>query len=98
MLTRRNYFVILIMFLVVFIMFMLVDISAGYLTRREYNIHADVPVTITRDKAFSASLLQLDSQSMPGPSSVPSSVTSIENNPIIAILTDDPAGETAQIM
>ena len=98
MLTRRNFFVILIMFLVVFIMFMLVDISAGYLTRREYNPQADVPVTITRDKAFSASLLNMDDQSEPGDSAPPSAVTSIDNNPIIAILTDDPAGETAQVM
>ena len=45
MLTRRNFFVILIMFLVVFVMFMSVDISAGYLTRREYNPQADIPVT-----------------------------------------------------
>lgn len=98
MLTRRNFFVILIMFLVVFIMFMLVDISAGYLTRREYNTHADVPVTITRDKAFSASLLNMDAQSIQGDASPASDVTTIENNPIIAIITHDPDSETAQIM
>lgn len=97
MLTRRNFFVILIMFLVVFIMFMLVDISAGYLTRREYNAQADVPVTITRDKAFSASLLNMDA-SIATDMADSSAVKSIENNPFIAILADDPESQAVRIM
>lgn len=98
MLTRRNYFIILIMFLVVFIMFMLVDISAGYLTRREYNPQADVPVTITRDKAFSASLLNMDNAADPDTAALPSSFESLANNPFVVILADDPAAQNVQIM
>lgn len=60
MLTRRNFFVILIMFLVVFVMFMSVDISAGYLTRREYNPQADIPVTIRASQVFDAAVLNAD--------------------------------------
>lgn len=44
MLTRRNFFVILMLFAVVFIMFMLVDISAGILTSGTSNPRADLPV------------------------------------------------------
>lgn len=91
MLTRRNYFVILIMFLVVFIMFMLVDISAGYLTRREYNPRADEPITITREKAFHANSLNMDSAAV-------SALPSAANNPFVAILTDDPEGLTTRTM
>jgi len=59
MLTRRNFFVILIMFLVVFLMFMLVDISAGYLTRHQYNPQADVPVTIHAGHAYTHEMLNM---------------------------------------
>lgn len=58
MLTRRNFFVILIMFLVVFLMFMLVDLSAAYLTRHEYNPQADVSVTIRAGQTFTGSMLE----------------------------------------
>ena len=64
MLTRRNFFVILIMFLVVFLMFMLVDVSAGYLTSQPNNPQADVPVAIRANQAFTGDMLDMDVATM----------------------------------
>ena len=64
MLTRRNFFVVLIMFLVVFLMFMLVDVSAGYLTSQPNNPQADVPVAIRANQAFTGDMLDMDVATM----------------------------------
>ncbi len=57
MLTKRNYFVMLLLILVVFVMFMLVDLSAAYLTRDSVNPQAEIPVEITRADAVDADRL-----------------------------------------
>lgn len=90
MLTRRNFFVILIMFLVVFLMFMLVDLSTAYLTRHEYNPQADIPVTIQAEETFSIGMLDAASVSQGALSEA------IQAYPVVAIMTEDPASVNVQ--
>lgn len=98
MLTKRNYFVILMLFIVVFIMFMLVDISAGYLTRNAYNPQADIPVTITSDQVISSAVLDADAPASAREESSEDVVASVADNPMIAIIVSDKQGSTASVM
>lgn len=85
MLSRRNFFVILIMFLVVFFMFMLVDLSTAYFTRHEHNPQASVPVTITSDLAFTLDELRLPAAAATG--AVPAQEGA--EQPLIALTAGD---------
>lgn len=103
MLSRRNFFVILIMFLVVFIMFMLVDLSTAYFTRHESNPQASVPITITSDHAFTMDGLKLPvpdlgelaaqaARPQTGTADAQNAPAAIENDAtIIAIIASDAA-------
>ena len=98
MLTKRNYFVILMLFIVVFIMFMLVDISAGYLTRNAYNPQADIPVTITADRVINIDVLDADAPASARAESSGDVIAAVADNPMIAIIVSDKQGSTASVM
>lgn len=114
MLTRRNFFIVIIMFVVVFIMFMLVDISAGYLTRREYNPQADLEIIHTAKDAFNPDVLNTETSdaplpddsedsAAPAPSASPATALSplaqmAMDNPRIAILSARKDTENVSVM
>lgn len=89
MLTRRNYFVILMLFAVVFIMFMLVDISTGILTSGSSNPRADIPVLHANSSFIADSALNMnpDASSVQQiPAVVQDTPADVSDNPLAAII------------
>lgn len=84
------------LFIVVFIMFMLVDVSASYLTRRAYNPQADVPVLVTSGDVFSEQVLAENAGE--NPQTFVSLAVAAEDNPYVAIVVDDAQSSTAAVM
>lgn len=93
MLTRRNFIVILLLFLIVFVMFISVEVSAFYLTQREYNPQSDVPITLTKADAFSSDVME-DPQAAKSPELAARALAHEK----VAIITADPDAQTVQVM
>lgn len=84
------------MFLVVFIMFMLVDLSTAYFTRHETNPQASIPVTIGSDQVFTVDSLNLsagagnaDGMAQQGSAAGTAYQTAVTNRTQVAIIASD---------